>query len=201
MGAQEDHQPAEPGNISLVTGDQRVRVTILKNDAVIHRNRILETILTLTAHRGAFSLVYLAAPRLLGTAIDAGLFRSFGIGLIIFDERRIEEVVAPQPIQVPPTQEPAPHPADDAVATELATLKSMYAELERSITMLREELKASQKIPNQSAMTKPMNRSPLPPPSPIFGGQGLQLPSFFSNNPWLDVLSKRGRFEDDQIAA
>lgn len=203
MGAQQDTtQPTEQGILSLVAGNEKLRVTILKNDAFIQRNRILESILALTAQRGAFSQVYLAAPRLLGTAIDAALFRSHGIGLVLFDERRIEEVVAPQPIQAPPPQEPSSRGPDPAVVTELATLKSMYAEMERSITRLRDELKGFQEMPRGASPTiEPINRPPSLQPNPIFAGQGGQLPSFFSNNPWLDVLSKRGRAEEEQFAA
>lgn len=203
MGAQQDTDSAEPGTLSLVVGNEKLRVAILKNDASIQRNKTLETILTLTAQRGRFSLVYLAAPRLLGTAIDAALFRSHGIGFIIFDERRIEEVVAPQPIQVSRTHETSSYDADAAVATELATLKSMYAEMERNITRLREELKGFQEMPraNHSTTAEPINQPARPQPSSIFPSQGAQLPSFFSNNPWVDVLSKRGRFEEDRIAA
>ena len=205
MGAQQDTDPAEPGTLSLVAGNQKLRVAILKNDAFIQRNKTLEIILTLTAQRGTSSLVYLAAPRLLGTAIDAALFRSHGIGFIIFDERRIEEVVAPQPAQASRTHETSSYGTDAAVATELATLKSMYAEMERNITRLREELKGFQEIPrcvpNHSTTGEPINQQALLQSNSIFTSQGAQLPSFFSNNPWLDVLSKRGRFEEDRIAA
>ena len=201
MGAQQDTDPAEPGTLSLVAGNQKLRVAILKNDAFIQRNKTLEIILTLTAQRGTSSLVYLAAPRLLGTAIDAAIFRSHGIGFIIFDERRIEEVVAPQPAQASRTQENSSY----GVATELATLKSMYAEMERNIARLREELKGFQEmarcVPNHSTTVEPINQQALLQSNSIFTNQGAQLPSFFSNNPWLDVLSKRGRFEEDRIAA
>jgi len=204
MGAQQDTDPAEPGTLSLVAGNQKLRVAILKNDAFIQRNKTLEIILTLTAQRGTSSLVYLAAPRLLGTAIDAALFRSHGIGFIIFDERRIEEVVAPQPAQASRTHETSSYGTDAAVATELATLKSMYAEMERNITRLREELKGFQEMPRcvpNHLTDETINQQALLQSNSIFTNQGAQLPSFFSNNPWLDVLSKRGRFEEDRIAA
>jgi hypothetical protein len=202
MGAQPYNQPAEVGGLSLIVGDQKLWVAILKNDAVIQRNRILETILALNSKREAFNLLYLAAPKLIGTAIDAALFRSYGIGLLLFDERRIEEAVPPETFQAPASQEPASRSPDPGIARELAALKSMYAEMERSIARLREEFKSFQESPRAvGPKNEPVNGQRLVPPTPMFTGQGAPLPSFFSNNPWLEVLSKRGRTEEEPLAA
>jgi hypothetical protein len=201
MGAQPDNHPTDAGSLSLIAGNQKLQVAILKNDAIIQRNRILETILALNAKREAFNLVYLAAPKLIGAVMDAALFRSHGIGLVLFDERRIDEVVPPQTFQVPTSQEPMSRLQDQEVAKELAALRSMYAEMERSMTSLREELKDIKEMRRTvDPEIEPVNGQRRVLATQMLTGRG-SLPSFFSNNPWLDVLSKRGRTEEEPFAA
>lgn len=201
MGAQTtDPLQNSPPGISLALGTEKVHVAILKNDAFLQRNKIVGSILDLSALRTSVDLIYLAAPKLLGTAIDADVFRSHGIGLLLFDDRRIDEIVPPQSIQPPKTQQII-QTTDSAFMTELASLKSMYLEMERTISNLREELKSFQ----QSVASVPSPPERITPASmvqtqPRFTGPGAELPSFFTNNPWLEVLSKRGREESGPLA-
>lgn len=201
MGAQSAEPiPNSPPGLSLLIGSDKTYVTILSNDAFIQRNKIVGSILDLSALRSSVHQLYLAAPKLLGTAIDADVFRSHGIGLLLFDDRRIEEIVPPQPIQPPQTTQIVQN-TDPAFAIELASLKSMYLQMERTISNLREELKSFQ----QSVPTAPGPPERIAPASmvqtqPRFTGLGAELPSFFTNNPWLEVLSKRGREESGLLA-
>jgi hypothetical protein len=201
MGAQSAEPiPNSPPGLSLLIGSDKTYVTILSNDAFIQRNKIVGSILDLSALRSSVHQLYLAAPKLLGTAIDADVFRSHGIGLLLFDDRRIEEIVPPQPIQPPQTTQIVQN-TDPAFAIELASLKSMYLQMERTISNLREELKSFQ----QSVPTTPGPPERIAPASmvqtqPRFTGPGAELPSFFTNNPWLEVLSKRGREESGLLA-
>jgi len=201
MGAQSAEPiPNSPPGLSLLIGSDKTYVAILSNDTFIQRNKIVGSILDLSALRSSVHQLYLAAPKLLGTAIDADVFRSHGIGLLLFDDRRIEEIVPPQPIQPPQTTQIVQN-TDPAFAIELASLKSMYLQMERTISNLREELKSFQ----QSVPTAPGPPERIAPPSmvqtqPRFTGPGAELPSFFTNNPWLEVLSKRGREESGLLA-
>ena len=193
MGAQPAEQvPNSPNGLSLTMGSEKVHVAILKSNALTERNRIVEAILSLSSLRGSVNQLYLAAPRLLGTAIDAGTFRSHGIGLVLFDDRRIEEVVPAQPTQFP-MPVPAVQNPDLGVITELAALKSMYVEMEQTVSKLKDELRNFQ----HSIPSAPHQVDAPPPPlihaSPQYTGPGSELPSFFANNPWLDLLAKRGR--------
>ena len=201
MGAQAaDPIQNSPPGISVTLGTEKVHIAILKNDAFLQRNKIVGSILDLSALRNSVELVYLAAPKLLGTAIDADVFRSHGIGLLLFDDRRIEEIVPPQPILPPQTRQIVQN-SDPAFVSELASLKSMYLEMERTISNLREELKSFQ----QSVASTPSPPERITPSSlvhtqPRFTGPGAELPSFFTNNPWLEVLSKRGREDSGPLA-
>lgn len=201
MGAQQvEPTSSAPAGLSLLLGGERVHVTVLKNDAFGQRSKIVDTILGLPSLRGSANQLYLAAPRLLAATIDAAVFRSYGIGLLLFDDRRIEEAVAPQSVQVP-QQGPAAHSPDQTIMAELTTLKSMYLEMEKSVVRLRDDLRSLQEtVRSPSNTAEQVRRSASVPTEAIFGNAVSQLPSFFTNNPWLDVLSKRGRAEGEPIA-
>jgi hypothetical protein len=202
MGAQRIENAEIPHcNLAFVSGSDMIHVVLLNNDDITQRNRIIEAVFSLASLRSSSNLLYLAAPRILGTSMDVAIFRPHGIGLLLFDERRIDEAIHPQPIQPskPVTQGPN---VDVGISAELAALKSMYAEMERTIANLREDLTHNREPEVREGRPEPISPSRLPSES-VFIGRGLPdsaLPSFFANNPWLDVLSRRGRSEGEPIA-
>lgn len=203
MGAQQtEREQIAQNNLAFISGNEKLHVVILRNEDLVERNRVIEAILSLTSLRNSSRLLYLAAPRVLGASIDAAIFKPYGIGLLLFDERRIDEAVKPQHLQ--PTNEIRQPPLSPypEVSTELAALKSMYTEMEGTIATLREDLKTfrrdSENHPGMGEATPPPR---IARPEPTFTSfSGAQLPSFFANNPWLDVLSKRGRSGDEPLA-
>jgi len=205
MGAhQSPDKDCGQSGISFLMGPESIHVLILTPEDLARRNAIIDAVLNLSTLRSQYGLIYLAAPRLLGASMDASLFRSRGLGLLFFDERRIDEAVTPQPIQ--PTPSPAASPVQDpAVVNEVATLKSMYLDMERTLNQLRDDL---------TNLRQPTSLREEPPrfPEPVRAVTTPQiivangspsagtLPSYFTNNPWLDVLSRRGTGEQERIA-
>jgi hypothetical protein len=200
MGAtQGELNPSVPG-LSLVLGNDKVSVVIVGSEAYSEMSKIIDKLLELTAVRSVSNLVYLAAPKLLGTAIDAAVFRSRGIGLLLFDERRIEEAVPPERIQEGHRVQ-AVQTQDTALLAEISTLRSLYLEMEKNIARLRDDVENyRESVGTPADATRSMQQRPALAPEPILAGHGTQLPSFFTNNPWLDLLSRRGR-DEEPIAA
>ena len=199
MGAQQASEKPSSASLSFTIGNQRVNVVVAKNDTLT-QSAIIESILGLATLRASSDQLYLAAPRLLGVTVDAGIFRSYGIGLILYDERRIDEAVPPQIIQIsqPATALPGPDPSTIAQLTEL---KSMYSEMKNAIVRLREEMKTLQENPKEPlAPSIEIPHQTVIHEEPTLNQNAGQLPSFFTNNPWLDVLSKRGRDHGEPIA-
>ena len=204
MGAQPDASQTNQQSASdFKLGHDTVHLAILKPQDLAIRNRVIETILSLSTTRTA-RLVYLAAPRLLGATIDAGIFRPHGIGLILYDDRRIDEAIPAQPMQVVATQ-PAMTNVDGALAGELISLKAMYGEMEKHLAQLREDMRIMQESSRSpEPQIEEVQRPSLPMREPIFTPSPLTtppvepsaLPTYFNNNPWLDVLSRRGRSEN-----
>ena len=202
MGAQPVVQNDHEQGVSFLLGTEKVHVLILKLDEMVQRNAILDALLSLSTLKFAYQLVYLAAPRLFGTSVDASIFRTRGIGLLFYDERRIDEAV---PAQTQTEQSPGPpQQSNTTLVTELATLRTMYLEMERTISQLRNDL-TTLRIPqpiqgHQPSIPLPTQEIQSPSNFPTGVVHGNALPSYFVNNPWLDLLSKRGNGESEPIA-
>ena len=198
MGAQPNDTAPNSG-LSFTVGQDRIHVSIIRPQDLAIRNRVIETVLNLSSLRTA-ELVYLAAPRLLGATIDAGMFRTHSIGLLLFDDRRIDEAVPAQLVQ----RTPAPTVQvtnDGALVSELTSLRAMYGEMERNLAQLREDMRSLNQSTREPERQLEQVHPPIMSHEPVFASpapplEAGALPSYFNNNPWLDVLSKRGRSEN-----
>lgn len=198
MGAQQASEKPTSASLSFTIGNQRVNVVVARDDKLT-QSAIIESILGLAALKTSSDQLYLAAPRLLGATVDAGIFRFHGIGLILYDERRMHEAVPPQMIQT--TQPAPPLSPDPSTIAQLTELKSMYSEMKNAIVKLREEMKTLQETPKEPlAPYIEIPHQTVIHEEPAFNRNAGQLPSFFTNNPWLDVLSKRGRDHGEPFA-
>jgi hypothetical protein len=201
MGA----QPVEPlrnlpTGLTVELGLDKVHIAVLKNDAFLERGKIIESIMDLLSGRHLANQIYLAAPRLLGTSLDAELFRSHGIGLLLFDERRIDETISPHSFPVHQS-DASDQNTNLGLVTEVATLKSMYSEMQETVAKLHEDLKNLRESFCPAPSNSERIRRPQAPSHELsLTAASSELPAFFTNNPWLDVLSKRGREEAPPLA-
>lgn len=202
MGGQQVEEDPSTAGLSFVLGDDKINVVVLNSDAYSQRSMVIDALLQLTPSRSASNLVYLAAPKLLGTSMDAAVFRSRGIGLLLYDGRRIEEAVTPERIEGQIQSVPDVHTQDRVLLAEIANLKSMYLEMEGTIAKLRQDLEDSRLSVGISVdPTRITQQQPVLAVEPGIGSQSpSSLPSFFANNPWLDLLSRRGK-DEEAIAA
>jgi hypothetical protein len=200
MGAQPVEQSQNAfTSLTFILGQEKVHVMILDNDAFVRRGKIIESVMRLASLRDSVSQLYLAAPRLFGTTAEVEIFRSQGIGLLLYDNRRIDEAVAPQRFQS--RQSESTPNQGGTLLNELAALKSMYLQMARDVSKLREELKGYEKRTNSFSTVPERIHSPsLLPQELTHEGPRAELPSFFNNNPWLEVLAKRGREDTSPIA-
>jgi hypothetical protein len=79
----------EEGTLSFTMNEEQIRVVILNKEDMLEGNKIIKNILYAASLRRSATLLYLAAPRLLSPNLDAQIFRTHGIGLIVFDDRLI----------------------------------------------------------------------------------------------------------------
>jgi hypothetical protein len=149
-----------------------------------------------TALAGKSNRTYLALPKSAASLTDARLFQERGIGLFTYDHRNIEEALPARHFEVANV---AFHEtrlgADHRLENEMNELRAQIDTLERTVHSLSEELMSLRRIP---PATEPVQA--FPPTrtlTPI--GAIENLPTFFAGNPWLEVLSRRGR-EETSIA-
>jgi hypothetical protein len=207
MGAQQcSTETPDRRSLSFKLGNETILVVTLRKEDILESSKVLDTILHVASLRQRANVLYLAAPRLLATTLDSRIFKTHGLGLILFDDRRIEETIEGITQELTPKQINTAIP-DQNLLSEFTALKSMYAQMEKTIENMREEMKTI----NQSTMTRttepraPVRMEPKsnevasrPSTSYTIAPHPLQgpLPSFFNDNPWLEVLSKRGRPEE-----
>jgi hypothetical protein len=190
MGYDEKQISQVGERIQIASQNETAAVVPLSESDMIERATLVQSFVGVSALQRDFNRVYLVVPRLFAAAYDTRPFQEQGIGLIVYDSRRIEEILEAKRIEH--TSEPrTPESAPLELLEELRQLKQAQSELEDSIRTMKREISRLTQA-QQSARLPEIEPSASPPqlarPNP-----SNALPVFFDNNPWLDVLSRRGK--------
>lgn len=170
----------------------RVCVVILECALWADRRAFMDSVMRASAFAGKASRTYLALPKMAASLADARLFQDLGIGLFTYDQRNIDEAL---PARYFETTTATPHQVDNArtdqLRNEIHEIRAKFDVLERTVQQLSQELASWREMrsPGQSMQTftraEPLRNMPAVD----------NLPTFFAGNPWLEVLSRRGREE------
>lgn len=171
-------------------------VRILAKEDLSDRNAILRTIVSLNPREAKVNRAYLALPKRYVAALDGSILREMGIGIIAYDEGGVQEVMSAALFE----KELESQRLEEAetLRYDIDELRRLYTELRREVSDLGEELAElrrevrSLKAENSTAKAMGMRKAE---PVVVKGSvaEGRELPSFFADNPWLDVLSRRGK--------
>jgi hypothetical protein len=169
--------------------DTSVRVVILDESGWANRQAFLNSIMKATALAGKSNRTYLALPKNAASLTDARLFHERGIGLFTYDHRNVEEALPARHFEMATVAvRQANEAADDRFENEIRELRAQIDSLERAVQSLSEELMSLRHTSSpESVQTFPMADTFRPIAAPD------NLPTFFAGNPWIEVLSKRGR--------
>jgi hypothetical protein len=168
-----------------------VRVVVLDESGWANRQAFLNSIMKATALAGKSNRTYLALPKSAASLTDARLFHERGIGLLTYDHRNVEEALPARYFEtgtVTPRQ--TNEAADDRFESEIRELRAQIDTLERTVQSLSEELMSMRRVPSPEPVERFPTTNMLPPIAAT-----ENLPTFFAGNPWIEVLSKRGREE------
>lgn len=175
-------------------------VRLVTRDELRDRNALLKAIVSLNPRDAKVNRAYLALPKRYVAALDGSILKDRGIGVIAYDEGSVQEVVPAVLFE----REPESQHVDETetLRYDVDELRRLYTELRKEVmdlrvelTDLRRELRGLRTEEQTTvAVEERKERSRAAGKAP--GTQGSELPSFFADNPWLDVLSRRGR-EDD----
>lgn len=171
-------------------------MVILDESLWTNRQAFLNSIMKASALAGKSNRTYLALPKRAASFIDAKLFHERGVGLFTYDHRNIEEALPARYFEMTTMALPQADRATNAqFENEIRELRAQIDTLERTVQSLSEELMSLKRMrsPSEPAETQPPTRA-LPVIATVDN-----LPTFFAGNPWVEVLSRRGR-EEARIA-
>ncbi|MCX8201667.1 MAG: hypothetical protein N3H84_06145 [Candidatus Caldarchaeum sp.] len=165
-------------------GETVVRVV----DEMASRDEMLATIIQAALDSGAGKIAYVSIPMGLVSRLGDYAFRVNKIGVLVYDEKDLVEVVEGG-LQTPSTAD-ATQPEFDASALleKIDRLETLYNELARKIETIETRL-------SETAAPMPMERhetSHVETPRQTSSKKTKKLaeiPSFIEDNPWVELLS------------
>jgi hypothetical protein len=176
--------------------DTSICVVILDEPGWANRQAFLNSIMKATALAGKSNRTYLALPKSVASFTDARLFQERGIGLFTYDHRNLEEALPARYFEIATA---AAHQTregvDHRLENEIRELRAQIDTLERTVHSLSEELMSLRRMP---FTPEPVEAFPSTRTLTTVGAVE-SLPTFFAGNPWLEVLSRRGK-EEARIA-
>ena len=184
-------EAVEEDCIHFQDGDSKVLVKVVSRKQLGDRNALLEAVLKATDLTRKANKVYIALPRIYASILDCSTLEKQGLGLLTYDERRVEEALMPKRFEL--TRETSMTvQVPSQFFEELDHIKRRFHALEETVEALREEVRMLRSI----GVQRPEFRVE---PQPVEVTVPKDLPSFFKDNPWVDVLSRRGR-EPEKVA-
>jgi len=178
----------EKPDLAVTDGKATTYLKVFRRDDLQERNTLLQVALRALSYTAVANRVYLVLPKVQAAVLDAVVLREKGLGLIVYNSKAIEEVLSARLFE---------HDSVGArPSADLERLRSRISALEQTVEALVSELSRI-----KSAKLEQLEVKGKRPETPAIAGpqRPQPLPSFLQDNPWLDILSKRGR-EPDQIA-
>jgi len=144
-----------------------------------------------SASAGKVNKTYLALPKIAAALTDARLFQEHGIGLFTYDQRNIEEALPARYFETAAAPPEVEDPEASQLEKEVQQLRAEFAALEQAVRDLKEGL-----VSSKSPATLEEEVQTYMPERPRTGLQVTDnLPTYVVGNPWVEVLSRRGRGE------
>lgn len=182
-----DSQDLDKKELWFTDGRSTLTVRVLEDSETRNRNAILDAALSALSLASKANLVYLALPKLHASLLDASILQSRGLGLITHDVRTVEEVVVAKRIDQALTRSES--------SADMELMKNRIVALERTVETLASELSVIRA--KRIELERPRRQTPS---ETVDRGKKDALPSFFKDNPWLDILANRAK-EPDRDAA
>ncbi len=179
----------DPDERELWFTDERndLVVRILGDSDTRTRNAILDAVLATLSLASKANLVYLALPKLHAALLDASILQNRGLGLITHDRRTMDEAVTARRLDQNVTRVES--------SADLEWMKNRIVALEKTVENLASELSVIRA--KRIEVERPRRATPS---QQLNSPKQDALPSFFKDNPWLDILANRAK-EPDRGAA
>jgi hypothetical protein len=168
-------------------------IRILSNDELIDRNSLLGNILELSSLKEEVNKIYIAMPKIYVSIIDSAPFEEYGIGIISYDDKKVMEISPAKFFKAKLKNLEKIEKLNSfetlKIKEELDAIKKRLINLEEVIQSLSNEIKILKSQSKPIIETKISKEGIITPPS------SENIPSFLKDNPWIEILAKRGREE------
>jgi hypothetical protein len=185
----ENQEDKNTPDLIMSDNSNRMYLKIIQKESLSERNKLLSSIMKSVSYLLEANLVYLALPKLYASILDGKVFRENGLGLLIYDDKGApEEVIQPKifPNKLTSTSSTSTIPIK--LMDEINSLKDNLHSLEIEVNMLKDlvnNLKSNQKTVEVESQIKKVQVEQR--------ADSTDFPEFMRDNPWVEILSKRGR--------
>lgn len=174
-------------DLAFTEGENKVYAKIITIEELNERNTLLDSILKSSAFLKQANMVYVILPKLYASIFNGNIFYEHGLGLVTYDEKAIQEVIKPKLFYQESKSVQAEIP--DRFLGEINELKDHIRALEQEVSTLRSQLN---EIRTRDRNVEIVSRSSESSEINI-KRQYEDAPEFIKNNPWIEILSKKGR--------
>ncbi|MEM2930056.1 MAG: hypothetical protein QW797_04280 [Thermoproteota archaeon] len=197
QGFQPSEYSEEYGELVFSNGREEILVKVLfeeESDKVL----LYEALASVVEKAQEYSMVYVAAPRMVGEIVETASFMKKGVGLILYDDYSVEEKVPAESRLKKALSRRAQQPAETQpferslrrielsireLSERIDSLEKAYFSLLREVRELKflvEKRMTTVEKPVQQPLSRLEERA-----------ESGELPSFLRDNPWVEILSKR----------
>jgi len=179
-------------HLTFKVSDSILSIEILSGKEILDKNAILNSALKAIQKFEYSNKVYLALPKVYASIIDSEILQNHGLGLLTYDEKEVKEVVPAKFIKKQLIVKENYEKKIEELKIELKKLKENYIILKGAVDALKNEILKLKAGLIKTPLIKEEKITEVKPQIKQETSIG-ELPSFFKNNPWLEVLAKRGK--------
>ncbi|MBS7657954.1 MAG: hypothetical protein QW476_00810 [Candidatus Bathyarchaeia archaeon] len=182
----------EENHLIFKFGDSILSIEILSGKEILDRNAVLNSALKALAKFEYSNKVYLALPKVYASIIDGEILQNHGLGLLTYDEKEVKEVIPAKFIKKHLTSIENYEEKIEELKIELKKIKENYMLLKNTVDTLKSEVEKLKVNLIKAPLVKEEKIIEVKH-KPKLEVTTSGLPSFFKDNPWLEVLAKRGK--------
>ena len=180
-------------DLAFQKDNTRVFVKFADMSIVEDRNKFIKTLMEISTLINYCDKLYLVIPRFIATIIDSEVLKEKGIGLITYNGKIVEVLPA---VSKKSREILVKKESIENMFQEISNLRRMLEDLiseikdlKRRITSVERKINELRVVTVTEVGVKEVKEALTYPEAPEIS----ELPSFFQDNPWLEILSKRGK--------
>ncbi|KON28499.1 hypothetical protein AC481_00985 [miscellaneous Crenarchaeota group archaeon SMTZ-80] len=174
-------------DIAFTDSNNRIFVKIIDSGPLNERSALLDAVMKSVDFLKEANAAYLLLPKLYASIIDGKLFYNHGVGLLTYDKRgAIQEIIKPKIFSQINKENLVKMPEETLI--EINNLNKRIRSLEQDFSKLKEELDELRvkKVNIETNEDGPKSYS-------LNAEIHDDAPEFMKDNPWIGILSKRGK--------